>query len=82
MATGWSRVFLIGACVYLTGNTVFLVLGRADVQPWNNPDRADKGEKLEKGNGGADSELQKSETWTTVTHFVKGGCSCTLRRIR
>ncbi|KAK3932168.1 Putative inorganic phosphate cotransporter [Frankliniella fusca] len=37
LATGWSYVFLIGGCVYLSGNTIFLIFGRADVQPWNYP---------------------------------------------
>ena len=56
LATGWSRVFLIGACVYFFGNTMFVLFGRADVQPWNNPEssatpgKAEKGEKGEKGN--------------------------------
>lgn len=38
LAVGWSRVFLLGSCVYFTGNTVFLLMGRAEVQPWNTPE--------------------------------------------
>lgn len=47
LATGWSYVYLIGGCVYLTGNTVFLLFGRADVQPWNNPQDSLKSSKDE-----------------------------------
>ncbi|XP_062548324.1 putative inorganic phosphate cotransporter isoform X1 [Armigeres subalbatus] len=37
----WRTVFYIAAAVYFFGNLVFITLGKADIQPWNEP-RPDK----------------------------------------
>lgn len=37
----WRTVFYIAAGIYFFGNLVFIVLGKADIQPWNEP-RPDK----------------------------------------
>lgn len=37
----WRTVFYIAAGVYFFGNLVFITLGKADIQPWNEP-RPDK----------------------------------------
>ncbi|XP_055593478.1 putative inorganic phosphate cotransporter isoform X2 [Uranotaenia lowii] len=33
----WRTVFYISAAVYFCGNLVFIILGKADIQPWNEP---------------------------------------------
>ncbi|KAH8369594.1 hypothetical protein KR093_000239, partial [Drosophila rubida] len=33
----WRLVFFIAAGVYLMGNGMFVIFGRANIQPWNNP---------------------------------------------
>ncbi|KAH8306921.1 hypothetical protein KR044_001082, partial [Drosophila immigrans] len=33
----WRIVFFVAAAVYFIGNCVFLIFGRTNVQPWNNP---------------------------------------------
>ncbi|XP_017839662.1 putative inorganic phosphate cotransporter isoform X2 [Drosophila busckii] len=36
-AQQWRVVFFIAAAVYLVGNGLFVLFGRANVQPWNDP---------------------------------------------
>ena len=31
----WRWVFILAACVTLTGNIIFVIFGTADIQPWN-----------------------------------------------
>ncbi|EDW02608.1 putative inorganic phosphate cotransporter [Drosophila grimshawi] len=33
----WRMVFFVAAGIYLVGNGVFLIFGRTNVQPWNDP---------------------------------------------
>ncbi|EDW09103.1 putative inorganic phosphate cotransporter isoform X2 [Drosophila mojavensis] len=33
----WRIVFFIAAAIYLVGNGLFVIFGRASVQPWNDP---------------------------------------------
>lgn len=33
----WHVVFLVTAAVYFASNLVFLIFGKAEVQPWNSP---------------------------------------------
>ncbi|XP_030556489.1 putative inorganic phosphate cotransporter [Drosophila novamexicana] len=33
----WRLVFFVAAAIYLVGNGLFVLFGRADVQPWNDP---------------------------------------------
>ncbi|XP_034104465.1 putative inorganic phosphate cotransporter isoform X1 [Drosophila nasuta] len=33
----WRIVFFIAAAIYLVGNGLFIIFGRASVQPWNDP---------------------------------------------
>lgn len=33
----WRIVFFIAAGFYLVGNTLYVIFGRANVQPWNDP---------------------------------------------
>lgn len=37
----WRTVFYIAAAIYFLGNLTFITLGKADIQPWNEP-RPDK----------------------------------------
>lgn len=37
----WRTVFYIAAGIYFFGNLTFVILGKADIQPWNEP-RTDK----------------------------------------
>ncbi|KAF4517149.1 hypothetical protein B566_EDAN006448 [Ephemera danica] len=37
-ADQWRIIFLITAGLYVLGNTLFLIFGTANEQPWNNPD--------------------------------------------
>lgn len=39
----WRTVFYIAAAIYFLGNLVFITLGKADIQPWNEarPDKKD-----------------------------------------
>uniref|UniRef100_A0ABK8FQZ9 Major facilitator superfamily (MFS) profile domain-containing protein n=1 Tax=Anopheles gambiae TaxID=7165 RepID=A0ABK8FQZ9_ANOGA len=34
----WRRVFYIAAGVYFFGNLTFIIFGKADIQPWNEPE--------------------------------------------
>ncbi|KAL7737228.1 hypothetical protein ACLKA6_005410 [Drosophila palustris] len=33
----WRLVFFVAAAIYFIGNSVFLIFGRTNVQPWNDP---------------------------------------------
>ena len=35
--TQWCIVFNLAAGIYLVGNLVFIVFGKAEIQPWNEP---------------------------------------------
>uniref|UniRef100_A0A6B2EEN1 Putative inorganic phosphate cotransporter n=1 Tax=Phlebotomus kandelakii TaxID=1109342 RepID=A0A6B2EEN1_9DIPT len=35
----WRIVFFVAAAIYFLGNTFFVIFGRGDIQPWNNPDK-------------------------------------------
>lgn len=48
VASAWSQVFILAACVYFAGNLVYVLLCRATVQPWNEP-RSERGEQGELG---------------------------------
>ncbi|KAK9504529.1 hypothetical protein O3M35_010845 [Rhynocoris fuscipes] len=37
----WRSVFMLTACVALTGNAIFVIFGSTNVQPWNIPDYED-----------------------------------------
>lgn len=37
----WRTVFYISAAIYFFGNLVFIILGKADIQPWNEPEKKD-----------------------------------------
>ncbi|XP_026274040.1 putative inorganic phosphate cotransporter isoform X3 [Frankliniella occidentalis] len=41
LENGWSIVFMIAACVYFSGNLLFVLAGSAQVQPWNSPSPAE-----------------------------------------
>lgn len=41
----WSRVFIMTACIYFAGNLVYVLLCRATVQPWNEPQASQADEK-------------------------------------
>lgn len=36
----WRTVFYIAAAIYFLGNLVFITLGKAEIQPWNEPRNA------------------------------------------
>ncbi|XP_068146982.1 putative inorganic phosphate cotransporter isoform X1 [Drosophila tropicalis] len=36
-ATQWRVVFFIAAAIYLVGNGLFVIFGKANIQPWNDP---------------------------------------------
>lgn len=48
----WSRVFILTTSTYFAGNLVYVLLCKAEVQPWNEP--ADKGQHEGKGEEGED----------------------------
>lgn len=33
--TEWSKVFWVGACMYITPSIIFMLFGSAETQPWN-----------------------------------------------
>ncbi|XP_034234222.1 putative inorganic phosphate cotransporter [Thrips palmi] len=37
LASMWSWIFILTACIYFAGNLVYVLLCRATVQPWNEP---------------------------------------------
>lgn len=43
----WRTVFYISAAIYFLGNLVFIILGKADIQPWNEPRRDKKDDDTE-----------------------------------
>ncbi|KAL1132482.1 hypothetical protein AAG570_010437 [Ranatra chinensis] len=41
----WRIVFLISAAIFLIGNTIFIIFGSTQVQPWNTPKEEEKESK-------------------------------------
>ncbi|XP_076765702.1 putative inorganic phosphate cotransporter [Xylocopa sonorina] len=41
----WNRVFYLSAGIYVVGNLIFIIFGKAEVQPWNNPKTVEKQEQ-------------------------------------
>lgn len=38
----WRIVFFIAAGIYFLGNTLFVIFGKTDIQPWNEPQKSIK----------------------------------------
>lgn len=63
----WHVVFYSAAAVFLVANTVFLVFGTAETQPWNQLG-------LETTNGDVESNTQRSISTITLSgEALKGG---------
>lgn len=43
----WRIVFFIAAGTYFVGNTLFVVFGKTDIQPWNDSQMSGKGLEAE-----------------------------------
>lgn len=43
VVTTWSYVFMMTAAIYFVGNLVYVLLCKAEVQPWNDPRSPEKG---------------------------------------
>lgn len=42
----WRIIFFIAAGVYFFGNLQFIIFGKANIQPWNDPDAHRKRSKF------------------------------------
>lgn len=42
-AAEWRLVFFIAAGFYFSGNLLFVIFGKAEIQPWNEADEINNG---------------------------------------
>lgn len=62
----WKIIFFIAAGAYFTGNLIFVLFGRGDVQPWNNPPSTQEKE-MKQMNVGIYNTFEMTELLKTST---------------
>lgn len=60
----WRTIFFIAAAFYFTGNLIFIIFGKAEIQPWNEVNENIKTSAIRDAHEEDDEKLgEVSMTW-------------------